>query len=77
MNLDGQREEAVISTFKMTVFAAGLAAAGLYSGASQAQDYNIAFFAASSQNGFNQAIYEGIEEKARELGNVTTEIYDG
>jgi ribose transport system substrate-binding protein len=37
----------------------------------------VAFLAASSQNGFNQAIYEGIEKRAKELGDVTTEIFDG
>ena len=37
----------------------------------------VAFLAASSQNGFNQAIYECIEKRAKELGGVTTEIFDG
>lgn len=37
----------------------------------------VAFLAASSQNGFNQAIYEGIEKRAKALGGVTTEIFDG
>jgi ABC-type sugar transport system, periplasmic component len=42
-----------------------------------ADDINIAFLAASSQNGFNQAIYAGIEEAAAKYDNVHTEIFDG
>ncbi len=41
-----------------------------------AQSKKIAFFAAASQNGFNQATYEGVEAKARELG-YEAEIFDG
>ena len=41
-----------------------------------AQSKKIAFFAASSQNGFNQATYEGVEEMAIELG-YEAEIFDG
>ena len=41
-----------------------------------AQSNKIAFFAASSQNGFNQATFEGVEEKAVELG-YEAEIFDG
>jgi len=40
-------------------------------------DINIAFLAASSQNGFNQAVYEGIEQAAKAYGNVHAEIFDG
>ncbi len=36
----------------------------------------IAYFASSAQNGYNQAVYEGIEAKAAELG-VETALYDG
>ncbi|MCF1469303.1 sugar ABC transporter substrate-binding protein [Agrobacterium vitis] len=47
--------------------------------ATTAQDkpLKIAFLAASSQNGFNQAIYAGIEKAAKAAGNITTEIFDG
>ena len=38
---------------------------------------SIAFFASSSQNGYNQAVYDGIEQAAEEAGNVETEIFDG
>lgn len=37
----------------------------------------VAFLAASSQNGFNQAIYEGIQKRAEAIGGVSTEIFDG
>jgi len=43
----------------------------------RAQDpFRVAFLAASSQNGYNQAIYSGIQEAAAELG-VEVEIFDG
>lgn len=48
-----------------------------FAGASHAADWKVAFFASSAQNGFNQAVYEGIQKKAAELGNVETSIYDG
>ena len=54
----------------------GLAVAVAVSSAVNAQAAKIAFFAASSQNGFNQATYEGVEEKAAELGYETA-IFDG
>jgi ribose transport system substrate-binding protein len=43
----------------------------------QDKTYRVAFFAASSENGFNQAIYQGIVDKAAEMGNVETEIFNG
>ena len=43
----------------------------------QAEDFNIAFLAASSQNGFNQAIYDGIKQAASGYDNVSTQIFDG
>ncbi len=42
-----------------------------------AEDRDIAFFASASQNGFNQAVWDGIQSKAKELGNINVEIYDG
>ena len=41
-----------------------------------AQSKKIAFFAAASQNGFNQATYEGVEEMAAQLGYEAA-IFDG
>jgi ribose transport system substrate-binding protein len=41
------------------------------------QPLSIAFFASSSQNGYNQAVFDGIEQAAAEAGNVTAEIFDG
>jgi ribose transport system substrate-binding protein len=37
----------------------------------------IAFLASSSQNGYNQAVWEGIQAQAKTLGNVEVEIFDG
>ena len=37
----------------------------------------IAFFASSSQNAYNQAIWEGVQQAAAEAGNVEVEIFDG
>lgn len=42
-----------------------------------AEGLNIAFFASSSQNGYNQAVYEGVQEAAGEASDVQTEIFDG
>lgn len=56
--------------------ALSLTAALLLSSAALAQGKKIAYFAASSQNGFNQATYEGVQAKALELG-YETEIFDG
>jgi ribose transport system substrate-binding protein len=57
---------------------AGLAGFAVLATATSAlAEYRVAFLAASSQNGFNQAIYEGIEKRAKEIGGVTTEIFDG
>ena len=39
--------------------------------------FSIAFFASSSQNGYNQAVYDGINQAADADGNVTAEIFDG
>lgn len=38
---------------------------------------SIALFASSSQNGYNQAVYEGVQAAAEEAGDVETEIFDG
>jgi ribose transport system substrate-binding protein len=43
-----------------------------------AQDpFRVALLASSSQNGYNQAIFAGIQEAAAELGAVEVEIFDG
>ena len=59
-----------------TVLLAGAALALALAPTAEAQSKKIAFFAASSQNGFNQAIFEGVEEKAMERG-YEAEIFDG
>ena len=37
----------------------------------------IAFFASSSENGYNQAVYDGVERAAAEAVGVETEIFNG
>jgi ribose transport system substrate-binding protein len=69
-------EKIMSSTRIKSAFAAGLVLAAMAAGPAFADDLKIAYFAASSQNGFNQATYAGIQEKAKELG-VETAIYDG
>jgi ribose transport system substrate-binding protein len=39
--------------------------------------YHVAFLAASSQNAYNQAVYQGVQQEAKKLGNVQVSIYDG
>lgn len=54
----------------------GLAAAACGSDG-EAGELRIVFFASSSQNGYNQATYVGVQRAATEDGNVMTEIQDG
>src|SRR5260370_27681490 len=56
--------------------AAGIGVAALV-GPAAAKDFHVAFLAASSQNGFNQAIYEGVKKRAEKIGGVSVEIFDG
>jgi ribose transport system substrate-binding protein len=46
-------------------------------GDSGGKTWRVAFLAASSQNGYNKAVFEGIQNKAKELGNVDAKILDG
>jgi ribose transport system substrate-binding protein len=46
-------------------------------GPAAAKELHVAFLAASSQNGFNQAIYEGVKKRAEKIGGVSVEIFDG
>jgi ribose transport system substrate-binding protein len=61
---------------KALLASAAIAIGGIWGSAAFADDFKVAFFAASAQNGFNQAVYEGVTTKAKELG-VETAIYDG
>lgn len=54
----------------------GLAAAAC-GGDGNDGELRIVFFASSSQNGYNQATYVGVQRAAAEDGNVMTEIQDG
>ncbi len=64
-----------MTLLKRTIFLIGALAPTAALG--QDDGLNIAYLAASSQNGFNQAVYSGIEEAAGQYDNVSTEIYDG
>lgn len=64
----GDEEEAASTTAAPTTAAPTTAAE---------EPLRIAFFASSSQNGYNQAQYEGVQKAAAEAGNVETEIFDG
>ncbi len=50
---------------------------GAAGGDSGGETFRVAFLAASSQNGYNKAVFEGVQNKARELGNVEAQILDG
>jgi len=54
-----------------------LAAGVAISTPASAKDFRVAFLAASSQNGFNQAIFEGVKKRAEKIGGVSVEIFDG
>jgi len=45
--------------------------------ASSDKTYRVAFLASSSQNGYNQAVWAGIQKTAASLGNVEATIFDG
>jgi ribose transport system substrate-binding protein len=67
---------------RLAAVAAGalvLSACGSGSGASSNGEdaRSIAFLSSSSQNGYNKAVWEGVQAKAKELGNVDVEIFDG
>ncbi len=47
------------------------------SGDSGGKTFRVAFLAASSQNGYNKAVFDGVQAKAEELGNVQAKILDG
>ena len=42
-----------------------------------AASHRVAFLASSSENGFNQAIWEGVKKRAAELGDIDVEILNG
>jgi ribose transport system substrate-binding protein len=63
--------------FRSLAIAAGLAISAPLPAAHAADRFNVAFLASSSQNGYNQAIFDGIKKEAAKLGNVDVEIFDG
>ncbi len=64
---------------RMAKFAALMAGAAVGVGvpASAATPKRIAFMASSSQNGYNQAVWAGVQAAAKRLGNVQVSILDG
>jgi ribose transport system substrate-binding protein len=42
-----------------------------------ADSYRVAFLASSSQNGYNKAVWDGVQQGAKDRGNVDVEIFDG
>lgn len=53
------------------------AGGGSAGGDSGGKTFRVAFLAASSQNGYNKAVFDGIQAKANELGNVEAKVLDG
>jgi ribose transport system substrate-binding protein len=66
----------VVSATTLSLLA--LSACGSDAGATRETDdsYKVAFLASSSQNGYNKAVWQGIQAKAEEL-DVEVEIFDG
>ena len=60
------------------LIAAALLASTLIPQAAMAQDnIRLAFLAASSQNGYNDATWQGVQAAAAAAGNVEVEVFDG
>lgn len=60
------------------LIATAVLTAGLMSSTAMAQEtIRLAFLAASSQNGYNDATWQGVQAAAAEAGNVEVEIFDG
>lgn len=63
---------------KTKLIAATLLAATLIPQAAMAQDtIRLAFLAASSQNGYNDATWQGVQAAASAAGNVEVQVFDG
>ena len=71
-----KRSKRLLRLLGSAMLSAGLTL-GMAATAASAKDLNIAFFASASQNGFNQAVWSGIQKKAKELGGISVSIYDG
>lgn len=64
--------------FSISALALGLALNTAATTTTLAEDpVRIAFLAASSQNGYNEATWQGVRAAAEEAGNVEVEIFDG
>jgi ribose transport system substrate-binding protein len=65
------------ATLVLAACGSSSAATGASGAAAGHKTFRIAFLASSSQNGYNQAVYQGIQAEANKLGNVQTTILDG
>jgi ribose transport system substrate-binding protein len=65
-----------LKTLTAVTFALSTALAPLTVSAAD-KELHIAFLAASSQNGYNQSIFAGVQKAAAKLGGVKVEIFDG
>ena len=72
-NLNRENE---MKATNLKALAVGFGLAAVLASSAHAEKGKIAFFAAASQNGFNQATYEGVDEMATELGYEAA-IFDG
>ena len=73
-----------IARKKYRIAVLGVASAMLFTACSSSTDdmsdgktYRIAFLASTSQNGYNQAVWAGIQKTAESLGNIEATIFDG
>jgi ribose transport system substrate-binding protein len=85
MSVGKRRAWALMSTVLALAASTGVAACGSSesdsgtSGGSSdgAKQWRVAFLASSSQNGYNKAVFDGIQNQAKKLGNVKATILDG
>jgi ribose transport system substrate-binding protein len=73
----GMRTVALTSAALVMAACSGSSTGTSESPTAAAKIHRIAFLASSSQNGYNQAVWAGIQEKAAAMGNVETTIFDG
>ncbi len=69
---------AALSTIAVGLLTTGCGAAAGSDAAAEGETLRIAVLASSAQNGYNQAVYQGVQEGAEELGlTVDAKILDG
>ncbi len=75
--LPGRMALIAAATLALAACGSSSATPGVSGSGAAHKTYRIAFLASSSQNGYNQAVYQGIQAEASKLGNVQTTILDG